>query len=88
MGGAETVGWVATGLTIVAASLVALDLGRRITGFAFIVFSLGSAAWVVAAHLDGDGPLGTTNLALLAINLIGVWRWLVRKAPGAKRVQA
>jgi len=84
MGGSETVGWIATGLTIVAATLVAADLGRRITGWAFVVFTLGSAAWIVSAHLDGDAPLGLTNIILAGINAFGVWRWLVRKAPGSQ----
>ena len=77
----EPAKWIATILTIIAAVLVASDLGRRITGYGFVVFSVGSAAWIVASLLDAEAPLALTNLVMLPINLLGVYRWLIVKSP-------
>lgn len=74
---ASVAGWIATGLTMVAAIMVAADLGRRITGIGFVVFTLASVAWIATAQLKGDTPLGVTNAMLLVVNAIGAWRWLV-----------
>jgi hypothetical protein len=76
----EILKWIATGTSIAAAMAVSLDLGRRATGWGFVLFSLGSVLWVVAAQLGRDPPLGFTNMVMIAINLCGVYRWLIRKA--------
>ena len=39
-----TLSWVATIATIVAATITASNLGSRITGYGFIVFTIGSIA--------------------------------------------
>jgi hypothetical protein len=73
--------WFATGATTIAALIVALDLGRRPTGWGFVLFTIGSVAWVAGAVIAQDWPLTTTNGVLFAINLFGVYRYLVRKKP-------
>lgn len=73
--------WIGTALTIIAALMVSLDLGRRITGWGFAVFSLSSVFWLVVARQDDQPGLLLTNAVLLVINLIGVWRWLVLRKP-------
>jgi uncharacterized membrane protein YphA (DoxX/SURF4 family) len=72
----DTLAIIAAGLTMAAAVMVALNLGARITGFGFIVFTLGSIAWVMVAWLSDQSSLLWTNITLLVINLLGVWRWL------------
>ena len=65
---------------VLAALVVALDLGRRITGWAFVLFvasSLALIAWGFLAE-DSEG-IGWQNIALLAINATGVYRYLIRK---------
>lgn len=74
----EVMKWAATGFTMLAAVLTASNIGRRVTGWGFVCFSIGSACWLAAAQLEQETQLGLTNLVLLGINLVGVWRWLIR----------
>lgn len=71
--------WFATAATTIAALLVALDIGRRWSGWGFVIFTVGSVAWVAGAVLAADWALTTTNVVLFAINLFGVYRYLIRK---------
>ena len=71
--------WFATAATTIAAFIVALDIGRRWSGWGFVIFTIGSIAWVAGAVLAADWPLTTTNGVLFAINLFGVYRYLIRK---------
>ena len=62
--------------TTIAALIVASNLGARITGFGFIVFTLGSLAWAILGFATGQPNLLWQNVILTALNLFGVWRWL------------
>ena len=72
--------WVATIATITAASITASNLGSRITGYGFIVFTVGSIAWFGLGLVTGQSALVWTNAALTFLNLFGIWRWLGRQA--------
>lgn len=72
--------WIATVATIVAASITASNLGTRITGYGFIVFTIGSIAWFGLGLATGQPALVWTNAALTVLNLFGIWRWLGRQA--------
>lgn len=64
----------------IAALLVSLDLGRRWTGWAFVIFVTASIAlitWGFASE-QAEG-IGTQNIILFFINLFGVYRYLIRK---------
>jgi membrane protein implicated in regulation of membrane protease activity len=74
--------WLAMGFTLIGAGMTAADLGRRFTGWGFAALATSSVFWLASAQLEQESQLGLTNLVLLALNLFGVWRWLVRKAPG------
>lgn len=76
----EIAGWIAPLATTIAAILVAANLGARITGFGFIVFSIGSIAWGLVALDSGQANLLWQNIILLIVNLIGIWRWLGLRA--------
>ncbi len=71
--------WVATIATVTAASIVASNLGSRITGYGFIVFTIGSLAWLALGLTTGQPALAWTNIALTFLNLFGIWRWLGRQ---------
>lgn len=75
----QTVSWIATAATIIAACLTASNLGPRITGYGFIVFTIGSIAWFATGLLGGQPALMWTNVAMTGLNLFGVWRWLGRQ---------
>jgi len=71
--------WTASISGIVAALMVSLDSGRRVTGWGFVLFTGSALCWIAGAILSRDGALGTQNAALFAIDLFGVYRYLIRK---------
>lgn len=75
--------WGASISGMIAAFMVSLDLGRRLTGWGFALFVASSICWITGALLTGDEPLWTQNLVLFAINCFGVYRYLIRKRPPA-----
>lgn len=75
--------WVAAVGTIIAAFLVASDFGRRVTGWGFVLFAIVAVVWIVSSVLNDTMPLAVQNGILLAINLWGVWQYLL--SPRKKR---
>jgi len=71
--------YVAPVATTVAALIVASNLGSRITGAGFLVFTIGSIAWALLGLATGQPNLLWQNVILTALNLFGVWRWLGRQ---------
>jgi hypothetical protein len=65
-----------------AALIVSLDLGRRWTGWAFVVFVTASIALILWGFLGEEAEgIGVQNVLLLVINVVGVYRYLIRKKP-------
>ena len=80
----ELLEWYGAIAGALAAFIVSLDLGRRATGWAFVIFVTSSIALIGWGLLgDESQGIGTQNIVLLAINLIGVYRYLIRKRPPA-----
>ena len=78
---ADLAGWIALAATCIAAIMTASNLGARITGFGFVVFTVGSLSWITTAIAKGDSSqLLYSNIFLTAVNLLGIWRWLGRQA--------
>ena len=75
--------WLASISGIVAALMVSLDSGRRVTGWGFVIFVGSSVCWIAGAALAKDPALGTQNVVLFAVNLFGVYRYLIRKKADA-----
>lgn len=71
--------WVASIGTIIAAALIALDIGRRVTGWGFVLFTLVSILWIYSGMVKDAMPIAAMNAVLLLINAWGVWRYLIRK---------
>lgn len=71
--------YVAPVATTIAALIVASNLGSRITGAGFIVFTIGSVAWALLGLATDQANLLWQNVILTALNLFGVWRWLGRQ---------
>ncbi|NLR72394.1 hypothetical protein HGI47_16085 [Novosphingobium sp. ERN07] len=69
--------WFASIGTIIAATLVALDMGRRITGWGFVLFVVVSIAWIASGITNGASSVAIQNAALLLVNAWGVWRYLL-----------
>jgi hypothetical protein len=73
-----TIKWFASISGMIAATLVSLDWGRRDTGWGMVLFCASAIAWLTGATLTRDWALGTQNLVLLGIDILGVWRYLLR----------
>lgn len=80
MNASDIAGWVAPTATMIAAVMTAANLGTRVTGWGFVVFAIGSVAWVTVALGTGQQNLLWANGFLTLINLVGIWRWLGRQA--------
>ena len=66
------------GAATLAALLVSLNIRRRVTGWAFVLFVTSSIALIAWGFLAQDSEgIGWQNVAMLAINLVGVWRYLL-----------
>lgn len=76
----ELAGWIAPAATMIAAMMTAANLGARVTGWGFVLFSVGAVAWVMVAIGSGQQNLLWSNAFLLLVDLVGIWRWLGRKA--------
>lgn len=76
----EISSWVAPIATAIAACMTAANLGPRVTGWGFVVFTVGSIGWTTYGALTGQTNLLWQNLFLTAVNILGIWRWLGRQA--------
>ena len=80
--------WAATGTGIAAAIVVSLNLGVRITGWGFVVFTVSSVCWIAAAVMQGETALTVQNGVLFVINLIGIYRYLINPSRALRKQMA
>lgn len=76
---ADIAAWAAPAATMLAAMMTAANLGARLTGAGFVVFTAGSLLWSYIGISTGQTGLLVTNGFLTLVNLVGVWRWLGRQ---------
>ena len=70
--------WYATISGVVAAIMLAGDFGRKVTGFGFILFCTMNIAWILFAQSQDEGSgLTWQNAILFAVNLVGVYQYLL-----------
>ena len=81
--------WIAAVGTMIAAALVAADLGRKVTGAGFVLFCAVALMWVVSGLTTDSLPIAAMNAILLLINAWGVWQFLLnpRKRKVIDRVE-
>jgi hypothetical protein len=77
---ADTISWIATIATIIAASMTAANLGSRVTGYGFVVFTFGALCWLAVGAMTHQPALLWTNVVLTGLDLFGIWRWLGRQS--------
>ena len=77
---ADVISWVATVATIVAATMTAANLGSRVTGYGFAVFTFGAISWIAVGWTTHQPALLWTNVVLFVLDIFGVWRWLGRQS--------
>ncbi len=67
---------------LLAAFLVSLNLGVKLTGWAFVIFVTSSIALILWGFLNDEGAgIGWQNIGLLVINVVGVYRYLIAGKP-------
>jgi hypothetical protein len=66
--------------TVVAAILVASNVGPRAMVAGFVIFVGASLAWMADGWIEGKASLVVQNAILLLVNLAGIWRWAPRAA--------
>jgi hypothetical protein len=71
--------WIAAIGTMIAAGLIAADLGRKVTGYGFVLFCAVSITWIVAGLTSHAIPIAAMNAILLLINAWGVWQYLLSR---------
>jgi hypothetical protein len=76
----EMAGWIAPVATMAAAMMTAANLGTRVTGWGFVIFTIGSLAWIGVAMATQQPNLLWSNAFLTLVNVIGIWRWLGHRA--------
>ena len=76
--------WIAAIGTMIAAGLIAADLGRRVTGWGFVLFCAVAVTWIVSGLTSNAMPIAAMNGILLLINAWGVWQYLL--SPRNRRV--
>ena len=69
--------WIAAVGTMIAAGLIAADLGRKATGWGFVLFCAVAAIWIVSGLTSDALPIAAMNAILLLINVWGVWQYLL-----------
>ncbi len=69
--------WVAAIGTMLAATLIAMDKGRRTSGWGFVLFCAVSITWIISGLTTGALPIAAMNAVLLLINAWGVWQYLL-----------
>lgn len=88
--------WIAAIGTMIAASMLAADLGRKVTGWGFVLFCAVAVTWIVSGLTSDALPIAAMNGVLLIINLYGVWQYLLspknkkvmdRLAPVAEKIE-
>lgn len=72
--------YIAPAATIIAALIVASNLGAKVTGWGFVIYTLGSIGWLAVGVTAGPSSLVWQNVILLPLNLFGIWRWLGRQS--------
>jgi hypothetical protein len=69
--------WIAAIGTMIAAGLIAADIGRKATGWGFVLFCAVAITWIVSGLTGGALPIAAMNAVLLLINVWGVWQYLL-----------
>jgi hypothetical protein len=75
----NVIGWYASLSGIAAALVIASDIGRRATAWAFVLFTTSSVAWIVAGLLQGETALLWQNAILFFVNILGAYRRFMGK---------
>jgi hypothetical protein len=60
--------------------MTAANLGARVTGWGFVLFTVGAAAWIIIGVAAWQTQSLYSNIFLGIVDVLGVWRRLGRRA--------
>lgn len=67
--------WFGTACALAGAGLVAANI--PLSGWGFVLFLASSLSWLIASAVTRDGAQAAMQLGFTAVNLLGIWRWLL-----------
>ena len=67
--------WFGTVTGLVGAAILALNI--PISGWGWVLFALSSVSWTAAALMMREWSLAMLQGGFLAVDLVGIWRWLL-----------
>jgi uncharacterized membrane protein len=67
--------WIGTTAAIAGALMIALKL--PLSGWGFVLFLVSCLAWGTAALIMRERSLALMQAAFIAVNLLGIYRWLL-----------
>ena len=76
----EWADWVGAATGIIAASLLASKIGFE--GAAFCIFIISVLCFIYVASVKNIRGMLIMNIVFLAINIWGVWRWILAPLVG------
>ncbi|WP_395396401.1 hypothetical protein WBP07_21140 (plasmid) [Novosphingobium sp. BL-8A] len=82
----EVLQYYGAGAAVVASMIVSLNVGSQWTGRAMLIYVSSSICLIAWGFLNPDSEgIGWQNVILLAINLVGVWRYVLTPPADRKR---
>jgi hypothetical protein len=76
----ESLRWIGMVAAGVSSIVWASRLGDRATGLGFVVFLVSSTSWVTVGLMAEEHALMIQNAFLSLVNVLGIYRWLLRPA--------
>ena len=70
-----TLKWFGTITGLIGAFILALNL--PISGWGWVLFGASSLAWTIAGIMMREPSLTLLQGGFFAVDLVGVWRWLL-----------
>ncbi len=67
--------WLGTATGIAGGTVIALNL--PFSGWGFVLFLISSVSWTIAGLRMRENSLVVLQGAFTAINLLGIYRWLI-----------
>lgn len=67
--------WLGTITGVLGALMLALNI--PVSGWGWVLFTISSVSWTVAGLVLRDTSLVVLQGAFVAVDLLGVWRWLI-----------
>lgn len=67
--------WIGTTLAVIGALAIALNLPY--SGWGFVAFLVSSVCWSIAGFMMKEPSLVVLQGTFVAINVVGIYRWLI-----------